>query len=401
MDFRRFFEASPAAVLALEAAEPFRIVAVTEEYLNVTRTRRDEIVGRGIFEVFPDNPAEATASGVRNLRASLRRVASQGVRDTMALQQYDIPSSGAGAFETRWWSPTNAPVFGADGRLQYILHRVDDVTEYICHRQSGGPPAAHWALRERLTIMESQIYERTREAQETNCRLEAANARLADEAARKSEFLAVLAHELRTPFAALSLRLQGLKRQGPPIGSFTETLDKALRQTQRIRGFIDDMLDYAEFGTGRHKERPVPIDLEAFVRAIVEERTLVRPAQVNIVSPPLAMVGTWEPSRLEHIVGNVLDNALKFGNGLPIEVRIEEETGKALIHIQDHGIGIEAEKLGAIFERFVRASPIDSYPGLGLGLAIVREFAATLGGEILVTSKPGDGSTFTIVLPLD
>ena len=94
-------------------------------------TTRDAIVGRGLFDVFPDNPDDPSASGVRNLRASLDRVRQRGVPDTMAVQRYDVrrPAAEGGGFETRFWSPVNAPVFGPDGTLAYILHHVVDVTQ--------------------------------------------------------------------------------------------------------------------------------------------------------------------------------------------------------------------------------------------------------------------------------
>lgn len=399
MDFHRLFESSPAAILALDATEPFRIGAVTDAYLAATKTRRDEIVGRGIFDVFPDNPEEPRATGVRNLRESLRRVARQGVVDTMALQRYDIPCGG-GRFEKRWWSPTNAPVFDGAGRLCHILHRVEDVTAYVCESQESDEHER--GLRQRLEAMEAEIFQRAREIHETNSRLEAANARLAGESARKTEFLTVLAHELRTPFTALALRLQGVKRQlSAPQAKPAEGLEKALDQTRRLKQFIDDLLEYAEVSSGKRHEKREPIDLEPFVRKIAEEITLERPQAVTIEGPPRPVIGLWDPSRLEHIVANVVENAVKFGNGQPIEVRIEDAGAKGVIHVQDHGIGIMPEKVGAIFDRFYRAAPVDSYPGLGLGLSIAAEFAASQGGAISAASVPGNGSTFTITLPLE
>ena len=93
-------------------------------------TVRKEILGRRIFEVFPDNPDDPAADGVRNLEASLNRVLRNRAADLMAVQKYDIrrPESEGGAFEERYWSPVNSPVFGADDEIAYIIHRVEDVT---------------------------------------------------------------------------------------------------------------------------------------------------------------------------------------------------------------------------------------------------------------------------------
>jgi two-component system, sensor histidine kinase len=129
LDFRALFEAAPGAVLVLRP--DFTIVAASDAYLSATMTRRDQLVGRGIFDAFPDNPDDPGATGVRNLRASLMRVREQGIADTMAVQKYDIrrPESEGGGFEERHWSPVNSPVFKRGTReLLYIIHRVEDVT---------------------------------------------------------------------------------------------------------------------------------------------------------------------------------------------------------------------------------------------------------------------------------
>ena len=134
-DFRALFEAAPGLYLVL--APDLSIVAASNEYLNATMTRREDILGRGLFEVFPDNPDDPLATGTRNLRASLDRVRTDRVADTMAIQKYDIrrPDSEGGGFEERYWSPSNSPVFNAAGELVSIIHRVEDVTETVRMRQ--------------------------------------------------------------------------------------------------------------------------------------------------------------------------------------------------------------------------------------------------------------------------
>lgn len=128
-DFRTLFESAPGSYLALTPA--LVIVAVSDAYLQATMTRREEILGRHLFDVFPDNPHDATATGVSNLRASLTRVLQHRVPDAMAVQKYDIrrPDTEGGEFEERYWSPINTPVFSPSGEVAYIIHRVEDVTD--------------------------------------------------------------------------------------------------------------------------------------------------------------------------------------------------------------------------------------------------------------------------------
>ena len=128
-DFRALFEGSPNLYLVLDP--DLKIVAVNDAYCQATMTDRKTILGRGIFDVFPDNPADPTATGVSNLRSSLERVLQFRRPDAMALQKYDIPrpASEGGGFEERYWSPLNSPVLDNRGEVSWIIHRVEDVTE--------------------------------------------------------------------------------------------------------------------------------------------------------------------------------------------------------------------------------------------------------------------------------
>jgi PAS domain-containing protein len=130
-DFQPLFESAPGLYLVL--TPELKIVAASDAYVRATLTRRHEILGQGIFEVFPDNPEDPEATGVRNLRSSLERVLQRKVVDTMAVQKYDIrrPEEEGGGYEERYWSPVNTPVLGPDGEVRYIIHSVQDVTEIV------------------------------------------------------------------------------------------------------------------------------------------------------------------------------------------------------------------------------------------------------------------------------
>jgi PAS domain S-box-containing protein len=129
VDFQRLFESSPGLSLVLDPG--LHIVAVTDTYLTATLTERHAIVGRHLFDVFPDNPDDAEATGVSNLRASLETVLREQTSHTMAIQKYDIRKPNSEEFEERFWSPVNHPVLDANGQLIYILHCVEDVTNVV------------------------------------------------------------------------------------------------------------------------------------------------------------------------------------------------------------------------------------------------------------------------------
>ncbi|HEY2017420.1 MAG TPA: PAS domain-containing protein [Bryobacteraceae bacterium] len=151
-DFRALFDAVPGLYLILLPDDPtFTIVFANQAYARATLCKPDEIAGRGVFQVFPDNPDDPLASGVKNLRASLRQVIATKATHTMTAQKYDIrrPESEGGGFEERYWRPVNAPLCGEDGEVQFIIHQGEDVTELV-----------------RLRVAESQRLLREREERE-------------------------------------------------------------------------------------------------------------------------------------------------------------------------------------------------------------------------------------------
>jgi len=175
-DFRLLFESAPGLYLVLTS--DLQIVAVSDTYLRATMTRREDILHRNIFAVFPDNPDDPAATGVRNLRDSLERVVKSGQADTMAVQRYDIrrPDSEGEAFEERFWSPVNCPVHGPGGGVAYIIHRVEDVTDFVRLKQEGRErERVTEGLLARADQMESEIYLRSQQLGDANRQLRSAN----------------------------------------------------------------------------------------------------------------------------------------------------------------------------------------------------------------------------------
>ena len=190
-DFRLLFESTPGLYLVL--TPEFRIVAVSDAYLQATMTRRESILGRDIFEVFPDNPADPNATGTRNLRASLVRVLEQRRPDVMAVQKYDIrrPDAEGGGFEERYWSPVNSPVMDGD-RVAYIIHRVEDVTEFVRLKQHGEQYRVTEELRERAEKIEAEIFQREQQLQDANRQLTGVRVLIIDDEQDTRDLLAFL-----------------------------------------------------------------------------------------------------------------------------------------------------------------------------------------------------------------
>jgi signal transduction histidine kinase/CHASE1-domain containing sensor protein len=223
----------------------------------------------------------------------------------------------------------------------------------------------------------------------------------------RDDFLQVASHELKTPLTPLSLKLQLLLRELAARGQTDETererrhLEMALRQVGKVADLVNDLLDVSRIDSGRLRMQLGPVDLAQVVRDVVA-RLEGQAQQAGVVlhldvSP---CVGTWDGKRLEQVVVNLLDNALKYGAGYPVEVRLSCRGGEAELVVEDHGIGISPEGLGRIFQRFERAVSERSYGGLGLGLYIVQGIVSALRGDVSVVSELGKGARFTVRLPL-
>ncbi|HET7677233.1 MAG TPA: response regulator [Candidatus Limnocylindrales bacterium] len=398
-DFRALFESAPGLFLVL--LPDLTIVAVSDAYLRATMTRREGILGRGIFDVFPDNPDDPAATGERNLRASLDRVRAELVADTMAVQKYDIrrPEAEGGGFEERYWSPVNSPVLDERGRLAYIIHRVEDVTEFVRLRQLESEQARITEeLRTRTREMEAEIYLRAQEVAEANRRLRAVSQ-------AKSDFLANMSHELRTPLSAIlgfTELMKSERREGEHIVVPEEWVDYVHRGAGQVLDLINDVLDLAKVEAGRLELVREPVDLARLVsEAIAELRPLAERKRLRLVAPAEPRTAVVDRGRLRQVLNNLLSNAIKFTpDGGQVRVGVEPRGEEVAISVVDTGVGIAPEDLPLVFEEFRQVGDHEARrTGTGLGLALTRRLVEAHGGHIEVASTPGQGSTFTVVLP--
>jgi PAS domain S-box-containing protein len=231
------------------------------------------------------------------------------------------------------------------------------------------------------------------------------NARLLREAQAALELIGVAAHDLGSPLHVLQLTLGKLRRTPPTDpDKLREGLTSALRATQRLGRLLHNLLDLSRLSSGRLDLEVVEVDLAELVREGVE-RYAEQAAEVGSrveLEVELGVVGRWDRLRLERVLANLLSNAFKYGRGKPIEVRVERAGGHARLAVRDQGPGIPLEEQRHIFERFKKApSSQGKKEGFGLGLYIVRQLVEAHGGTLRVESTPGEGTTFTVELPLE
>jgi two-component system, OmpR family, sensor kinase len=227
----------------------------------------------------------------------------------------------------------------------------------------------------------------------------------------RDDFLSIASHELKTPLTSLKLQaqviLRAIKKNDPgsftpeKIANFVKLIDN---QTTRLTRLVDDMLDISRIRTGRLKIEKEEVELSDVVNEVIER---LRPQFIkNIGAVPLkeletGIIGHWDRFRLEQVLTNLFTNAIRYGNGRPVKIKIFSANGKAMIHVIDQGIGIAKENTDKIFERFERAGvSANEISGLGLGLFITNQIIMAHGGHIHVESELGQGSTFIIELPV-
>lgn len=217
----------------------------------------------------------------------------------------------------------------------------------------------------------------------------------------RDEFLSIAGHELNTPLTTLKLQLTALERHGGVGGPAVTKVQGAHRQVDRLTRLVRSLLDLSRFETGRLMLDLQEVDLGALLRDVVD-RQLEHPqlaATVTVGAPPQVVL-RGDPLRLDQLFGNLVSNAVKYGGGQPVEVRVGLEADAVQVEVADNGIGIPAGDHERVFDRFQRAVSAQHYGGFGVGLWIVREVAHAHGGQITLDSEPGRGTTFTVRLPL-
>lgn len=411
-DFRLLFEQAPGLYLVLDPH--LVIVAVTDAYLAATLTVRDDIVGRGIFDVFPDNPDDPATEGVRNLRASLERAARERGTDVMPIQKYDIPLPDGSGFEQRYWSPSNSAVVDADGRLRYLLHRVQDVTEFV---EAGQTAADHQQVTDELAeaadAMAAEVFRSNRRVADTSRLLKEANAeleRLYEQtrqlADAKSAFFAGISHELRTPLSLILGPAERLLSELAEDDPQRTDLQIIQRNALVLLAHVNDLLDAAKLEAGGIKLSYSAVELAQFAHATAahfESRAHELGLRFEVVTPD-QLPAQVDAEQLRRVLFNLLGNAFTYTPSAGvIRLELRHEGGAVRFDVADSGPGVAPDEREIIFERFRQGSSRGARPssGTGLGLSIVRDLVTLHGGAVSVSTAPEGGALFTVLLPTD
>lgn len=396
-DFRLLFESVPNLYLVLAPDADFTIVAVSEPYLRATMTERAKILGRGIFEVFPDNPDDPDATGVANLRASLHRALQRRVPDTMAVQKYDIrrPESAGGGFEERHWSPVNSPVIGPDGAVAYLIHRVEDVTALaMLERQRAEQAVRHTELQ--------NAYDDLRQSRDTIMRHERLRA--------LGEMSSGIAHDINNAISPAALYTESLLEREQLSPSGRSQLETIARAIEDVASTVARMREFYRPREAEMSLRPVAVNPLAeqvieLTRARWSDQPVERGVVVDLQSDfaallPDIMAADGEiRDALTNLIFNAVD-AMPQGGTLTVRTGLagESETfRRVMIEVRDTGVGMDEATRRRCVEPFFSTK---GECGTGLGLAMVYGTMQRHSADLEIESTPGHGTTMRLLFPV-
>jgi PAS domain S-box-containing protein len=224
----------------------------------------------------------------------------------------------------------------------------------------------------------------------------------------RDEFLSIASHELRTPLAALSLQVAGLERALQRRSTATEESQRELHRAgravahvERLTRLVDNLFDVSQITAGRLQLQRETCDLSDAVRAVISglsEQAAKAGCAVSF-SAAGTVTGNWDRFRIEQVVTNLLTNAFKYGSGKPVAVSVEANESTARLRVRDHGMGIAAEAVERIFDRFERVATGHHQKSLGVGLYIARQVIDAHTGVVRVENSSPAGTTFIVELP--
>lgn len=225
----------------------------------------------------------------------------------------------------------------------------------------------------------------------------------------RDEFLAIASHELKTPLTTITLRIQSTLDSilNQSLANFSGeklvgSLNIAHEQTRRLQMLIKDLLNFSLITRGKLDLELKTANLNDIVKTSLDKfQDHLEIAQCSLSFKSTEPInGIWDQIRIEQAISNLMTNAIKYGEGSPIEVEVKKDNHLAKITVKDNGIGIDPKQQKIIFERFKRATEDVKFQGLGVGLFIVKQIVEAHGGKVTVKSQLGKGSSFTIELPI-
>jgi signal transduction histidine kinase len=233
--------------------------------------------------------------------------------------------------------------------------------------------------------------------------------KMKQEIRKRDEFLSIASHELKTPLTTMLLKIQMLLHNihSVSLANFSvenllKQLETAEDQTKRLSRMITDLLNVSILTTGKLNLELAQENLSDIVTEVTNEFTekLQKDGYQLLLHTDGPIELSVDRIRISQVVTNLITNAIRYGNGKPIEINVSKKHKMAIIEVKDHGLGIEEDQQSKIFKLFERGNHKNDIKGLGVGLYISNQIVTAHGGAISVRSEIDQGSTFTVALPI-
>ena len=395
------------------------ILDVNRALEKASMRTKEQLIGHYLFEVFPDNPNDKTANGVSNLSKSLQSVLTQKKSHTMAVQKYDIQRPD-GIFEVRYWSPVNTPVLNSENEIEYIIHRVQDVTEYmLLKKENDTRDLLTEGLQKKVDEMEVEIILRSTEIQKLNFELEKKvkertetllkreitlaeqNRKLQNQNKELEQFTYITSHDLQEPLRSLISFSELLEKEFSDKldGNGAIYIDFITKSSKRMRALVKGLLDYSRIGNNKEL---VETDCNQIINDVQDDMTsIIQESEAKITIDTLPVLKCY-PTEMRQLFQNPISNAIKFRkkDSIPeIKISVTENQNNWIFSVQDNGIGIDQKDIQKLFVIFKRLNNRDEYEGTGIGLAHCKKIVELHGGTIWANAELNKQSTFTFIIP--
>ncbi len=298
--------------------------------------------------------------------------------------------------QTRWIGGVLYPVKDVEGRVLEVVTVHNDITE--TKRAEEAMLSLNHTLEERVALRTAELEAARKELNEALL----AERELGE---LKSRFVGMVSHEFRTPLGVTMSAVEVIRHYDEQLSADKrrELCDDIYSATRNMASLMEHVLLLGRVEAGKLGFKPMPLNVVGLIQKIVDEQQSISgsrcPIQIETEGELDGAVG--DEALIRHILGNLISNAVKYSpTGEPVTVKIERRGSEAVCSIVDRGIGIPEKDQEHLFESFNRASNVGDIPGTGLGLVIVKRCVEFHGGSISLVSAAGQGTTFTIVLPV-
>ena len=416
IDYQKLFVELPGFYIILST--DLTIMDVSEKLTKAAGIHRLDMIGKNLFVVFPENPEDIIADGQSNLKYSLNYVLKHKTAHTMAVQRYDVKNL-EGIFEERYWCPVNKPVLDENGDVLYIIHRVEEVTDFVqLSEVSEKTVQQNTKLESQIERMKIEIIKRTKELEKLNAQLdekvslrtqhlEEANktigknvVALTHQKKQLEDFCNIISHNLRAPLVNISMLVEMVAENSTNEENiiFLEKLDKAAKNLNETFNELVESIQITQDTEIPYEE----IELESFTNGIIDSLHGEINKTQAIIELDFSKVPTlcFPVNYMRSILQNLISNSLKYSSPERrpvIKISSQPKKNSIILSISDNGLGLDLEKHSE--NLFKIRKVFHNHPAAkGFGLFITKSQVTALGGKIWVESQPDVGSTFHVEL---